>query len=110
MKEITHLQSITAVDQFIATNQMSFIYVTRTNCSVCHALLPRVREMLNQYENIHLGQVNADDVTEIAGHFSIFTVPVLLLFVEGKEMIREARFVQIEALDTQIGRIYEMNT
>ncbi|WP_368505327.1 thioredoxin family protein [Alkalihalophilus sp. As8PL] len=106
MKELT---AIDEVDTFIEENKFSFIYVSRTNCSVCHALLPQVKEVLSQFPNIQLGFVNADELEEIAGRLSIFTVPALLFFVEGKEVIREARFVQIEALREKIGRIYEMN-
>jgi thiol-disulfide isomerase/thioredoxin len=103
------LTAIDQVDPFIEENTFSFIYVSRTNCSVCYALLPQVKEVLSQFPNIQLGFVNADELEEIAGRLSIFTVPALLFFVEGKEVIREARFVQIEALREKIGRIYEMN-
>ncbi|MGP4079698.1 thioredoxin family protein [Pseudalkalibacillus sp. R45] len=104
------LQSTEEVDQFLEVNRLSFIYISRTNCSVCHALLPKVKEMMTQYPEIRLAHVNVDDVEEIAGHLSIFTVPVLLLYVEGKEIIREARFVQMDQLDDKISRIYEFNT
>ncbi|MDV2686071.1 thioredoxin family protein [Alkalihalophilus lindianensis] len=106
---MTELTAIDQVDPFIEENKFSFIYVSRTNCSVCHALLPQVKEVLSQFPNIQLGFVNADELEEIAGRLSIFTVPALLFFVKGKEVIREARFVQIEALREKIGRIYEMN-
>ncbi|WP_261133706.1 thioredoxin family protein [Bacillus sp. Marseille-Q3570] len=104
------LHSIEEVDNFIEVNRLSFIYISRTNCGVCHALLPKVQEMLTQFPEIRLAHVNVDDVEAIAGHLSIFTVPVLLLYVDGKEMIREARFVQMEQLQDKISRIYEFNT
>lgn len=61
-----------------------------------------------QYATLQMGYVNADEVPDIAGHFSIFTVPVLLLFVEGKEMIRDARFVQMDRLESQLDKIYHL--
>ena len=76
------------------------------NCSVCHGLLPQIENILSNYPKIIARQVNASNVTEIAGRFNIFTAPVLLLFVDGKEYIREARFVQTELLNDKIARIY----
>src|SRR5690606_4027415 len=97
-KEITELTSIEMVDSFIAENPLSFIYISTTNCGVCTALLPKVKEMLAQFPEIKLGYVNADHLQEIAGKFSVFTVPVLLLFVDGREAIREARYVHMDIL------------
>lgn len=102
------LQSIETVKQFISEHSLSFIYISRTNCGVCHALKPQIEELLTQYPNIHAASVNADHVEEIAGHFSIFTVPVMLFFIDGKEYIREARFVHVESLQEKLTKLYQM--
>jgi hypothetical protein len=62
---------------------------------------------MTHYPEIKLGHVNADQVEAIAGEFSVFTVPVLLFFVEGKEYVREARIVQLQLLDEKINKIYK---
>lgn len=106
---MTDITSIDAADTFIKEHPFSFIYVSRTNCGVCHALLPQVEDMLTAFPKIHLGHINADEVEKVAGRFSIFTVPALLLFVDGKELIREARFVHMESLRNNISKIYELH-
>ncbi|MBS4207273.1 thioredoxin family protein [Bacillus sp. FJAT-50079] len=103
-----NLTSLTSVERFIEEHQFSFLYVSRPNCGVCHALLPQVKDMLKEFPRIELGHINADDIEEIAGRFSIFTVPALLLFVDGKEMIREAHFVHMQSLQDRISKIYNM--
>ena len=103
---MTELTSLTSAEKFIKDHQFSFIYVSRTNCGVCHALLPQLKSLLEEFPSIQLGYINADNVEEIAGYLSIFTVPALLLFVDGKEMIREARFVHMQALQEKISKIY----
>lgn len=110
MREIAELTSIEMVDNFINDHSLSFIYISRPECSVCHALLPQVLELMEQFPRIELGYVNADAVEEIAGKFSIFTVPVLLLFVEGKEYSREARIVHLGPYKQKISKIYELYT
>ncbi|MCH6267636.1 thioredoxin family protein [Bacillus sp. FJAT-50051] len=62
---------------------------------------------MKEFSQIHCGIIDAGEVTDIAGHFSIFTVPVLLLFVEGKESLREARIVHLDLFREKIKRIYE---
>jgi len=74
---------------------------------VCHGLQPQIENMLADYPKIQSRTVDASEVTEIAGKFNIFTAPVLLLFVHGKEYIREARIVHTEAFEQKITRIYE---
>lgn len=107
MRELTSLDMI---DSFLKEHQYSFIYISRTNCGVCHALLPQVKELLQRYPLIQLGFINADAVEEIAGRFSIFTVPAMLLFIQEKEYIREARFVHLDALEEKIKKVYAMQT
>lgn len=107
MKELLELSTVEQIDDLIASSDLVFLYISRPNCSVCHALLPQVQELLMKYPEIKLGHINADEVPEVAGKFSIFTIPVLLLFYQQKEYIREARIVHLELLDERINNIYK---
>lgn len=102
------LTSLTSVERFMEDHQFSFLYISRTNCGVCHAILPQLKDLLKEFPLIQLGLINADDVEEIAGRLSVLTIPALLLFVDGKEIIREARFVQMQSLQGKISKIYNM--
>ncbi|MEG7357326.1 thioredoxin family protein [Bacillus sp. 0209A] len=108
MKEMTKLHSLDAIENFIKQHHFSFLYISRPGCTVCHAVLPQLRILLEQFPNIKLGHINADDVEEVAGRFSVFTVPVLLLFIDGTEFLREARFVQFEQLEERLKRVYRL--
>ncbi|CAN2254162.1 thioredoxin family protein [Bacillus vallismortis] len=108
MKEMTELHSLAVVEHFIKQHQFSFIYISRPGCTVCHAVLPQLRLLLDQFPKIALGHINADEVEEVAGRFSVFTVPVLLLFVDGTEFLREARFVHFEQLEERLKRVYQL--
>lgn len=103
----TSLTSIEETDHFIKNNNLAFIYITMPNCSVCHGLQPQMEEIFAKYPEIQTRTIDASEVTEIAGKFNVFTAPVLLLFVEGKEYIREARIVHTEAFEEKVSRIYE---
>ncbi|WP_127590421.1 thioredoxin family protein [Paenibacillus lautus] len=105
MKELEHLTSIEAIERFIQDHTFSFLYVSRADCSVCHAILPKLRELLTRFPSISLGHIQAEVVGEIASRYLIFTAPSLLLFVEGKEFLREDRFVQFGELERKLNNI-----
>lgn len=107
MSTFQQAQSIAEVRQFIVDNELAFVYISRIDCGVCHAVRPQVERILENYPRIQTIQADADAIPEVAGEFNVFTVPALLLFANGKEYIREARFVNMEDLDHQFARIAE---
>lgn len=52
MKELHELTSMSMVETFLEQNKLSFLYISRPECSVCHAILPKLREFLNPYPQI----------------------------------------------------------
>jgi thioredoxin-like negative regulator of GroEL len=107
MREFVELTSLESVIQFIEQHRLAFLYFSSPNCSVCHSLKPQIQTLMVHYPEIQLGSADVSEVTEIAGTFSVFTVPVLLLFVEGKEYIREARIIHTDQFNEKINKIYQ---
>jgi thiol-disulfide isomerase/thioredoxin len=102
------LFSIEEIEHFVNSHHLAFLYISKTNCSVCHALLPKVEKVMAEFPKIQTALVNVDDVPNIAGHLSIFTAPVLILYVDGKEVLREARFVHVEQFKEKVKKIYSL--
>lgn len=101
------LKSMEDVDTFLEENSLAFLYISHPDCSVCQGLLPQVEDLLSNYPKIKSGYVNTKQVTEIAGRFSVFTVPVLLLFVESSEHIREARIIHMDLFKEKLDNVYK---
>lgn len=93
--------------EFIESHRLVVIHVMRDNCSVCHAVLPQIAELVDEYTQVPLGVINQSDVEAIAGELSIFTVPVDLIFMDGKEMHRQARFIDMQQFEHQLGLMYQ---
>lgn len=55
MKEMTELHSLVSIENFIKQHKFSFIYISRPACTVCHAVLPQLRIVLDQFPNIKIG-------------------------------------------------------
>lgn len=99
------LYSIEEMDSFIEEERITLLYISQPNCSVCHALLPQVEELLEEYPSVQARQMDATEVPEVAGRLSVMTVPAVLVFVEGKEMFRKARFVPLGELNQQLAKL-----
>lgn len=102
------LNSAEHINSFIKENKICMVYFSSNRCSVCIDLLPKIDEILKSYPMIREGKVDIDKVQEAIGGFSVHTLPCILLFIDGKEVIREARFISIIELKEKIKRYYEL--
>ena len=74
---------------------------------MCKVLKPKLIEMLGQnFPLINFAYVNCEMSKELAAQQSIFSVPTILFFFEGKEFIRKGRFVNLDELRSELVRIY----
>jgi thiol-disulfide isomerase/thioredoxin len=106
--EVEEVHSLETIKWKLEAETLVFLYISRPNCPVCHALLPQVEEVLEDFKSVIPLLADAEAIPEIAGEYSIFTVPVIIVFVDGKEMFRKARFVPIDELHSQISRLIRM--
>ncbi|WP_139904479.1 thioredoxin family protein [Clostridium thermarum] len=102
------LDSKVAVAQLIKENEIVLLYFGSESCNVCTAIKPKVQEILKAYTKIIGAEVDVEKSMEVAAAFNIFTIPALLLFIEGKEILREARHISIGDIDSKIERYYKM--
>ena len=90
-------------------DQAVLLYFTSTGCNVCKVLLPKVEQMIqNVFPEFTFHKINADDNRSIAASFEIFTIPVILIYFEGKEFYRKARNISIIELEREISRPYHL--
>lgn len=55
-------------------------------CGPCNMLTPVLEEMDDQgdFKDIKVVKVNVDDLMEIAERYSVYSIPTLILFEDGK--------------------------
>ena len=98
------IESYEELKELIKSNDMLLIYFGIEKCGVCESMKPKVENMIKNYPNINAVMVEADKNLNIAAKFNVFTVPVILLYIEGKETIREARIISLDNLEKKIAR------
>lgn len=91
----------------VAEQQRPFLLFVKTNnCSVCDGLYPQVAELSTTYP-LPFYVVNVVDVPELAGQLSLFSAPVVVLFNQGREYSRFARFVRMDDLKRRMKELLE---
>ena len=106
------IDSPTSFENFLEitkSNNAVCFYLSTPECNVCKVLKPKVIEMLEaDFSKIPFCYVDLNEAKEISGQLSIFSVPTILVYFEGKETIRASRNMHIEELREQIERYYKM--
>lgn len=99
------------VENLIKNELGVLLYFSTPTCNVCHALKPKIIEAFD--ENFPLIQQHFIDASlspEIPASMGIFSVPTIMIFLDGKEFARESRNVSVGELVQKIARPYEMMT
>ncbi len=95
------------LDNLISSNEAIAVYFSTEYCNVCKVLKPKVKELLeNDFPNIKFVYVDIEKQKEVSGKYSIFTVPTLVFFFNGKESFRKSRNFSLAELYQAIERPY----
>ena len=103
------LDSIEAMQGFVAGNEAAAIYFAGANCGVCHVLEPKLRALLAEhFPRVAIGRVATEQAAELAAQQSVFAVPTLIIFFDGRESFRYARNFSLGEVERDIARPYGM--
>lgn len=101
------MDSLDSIKNFVDENRLALLYFGTETCSVCHGLEPQVKRLIEEYPKVKEKFIWVNDVNEVRGQFQLFTFPVLIMYVDGKEVFRMARFIPIVELREKLNRIVE---
>lgn len=96
------------LEKLIKDNEMVLIYFSSASCGVCGVIKPKVEELLNEYTEVKGVQIDVEKSTKISAAYNIFTIPAIIVFIQGKETIREARYINIQDINNKIARYYNL--
>jgi len=96
---------LSSAKKMIQGKDLVFLYISQPNCSVCHGLKPQIEQILMCYDDLVQVELDALEVPEVAEAFDVLTVPVLLLYVEGREYLRKARIVNTKEFSYEVSKI-----
>ena len=93
----------------ISTTDAITIYFSGENCSVCKILQPKIYQSINDnFPKMEFLEIKTQDYPMICGEFSIFSIPTILVFLDGKEFARYGRNISIAQFIHNTTRPYNL--
>lgn len=100
---------IKALTERINSTPGLMVYYFSPGCSSCNSLRPKVETMAGTlFPEMDLLSIDASANPELASAAGVYSAPTILVYFEGKEYLRESRYVSIEQLEEKISRYYKM--
>lgn len=109
-EEIQKMQKLSFDDTQtqIQTQELVLLYITMPNCSVCEAVKPRVEQLFAKVA-LPMLSLDAYENPKVAGTYQVMTAPAILIFYKGKEVHRQARFVNFKQLEELVRNYLTMS-
>jgi thioredoxin-like negative regulator of GroEL len=84
-------------------------YFSTPDCNVCKVLKPKIIELIkNKFPQIQFHYVDCLRHPEAAAQFSVFTIPTVLIYFDGRETFRLSRNFGITELSEKLRRPYQL--
>lgn len=96
------------LEGFIEDNLINIVYFSGSTCGACDAIKEKVMHIIKEYENIKFIEINAVENKELAAAYNVFSLPILLLFVNSKETLRVGRYFDLLDFKNSIDRYYNL--
>ncbi len=89
--------------------QDAILYFWNSSCNVCGPLYDKLEILVKeQYPNLNLEKINIVDHPELRSKYNVFSSPLILLLLDGKEYLRTSGNVSVHELRQKIDRLYEL--
>jgi thioredoxin 1 len=103
------INSIPELREFINSNRAVIMYFSHEHCSVCKVLKPKLDEALTEaYPEIKNVYIDIKHNPQFSDEYQVNSVPVVLLYLEGREFIRKTRTFSVKEIIDQIERPYRL--
>lgn len=103
------MQNIDDIKKTIEEKPAVMLYFSAPTCNVCHALKPKLLEAIqSNFDKFEIVSVDTSVEQEIAAHFSVFAIPTVLIFLDGREFLRKSRHMSVDEVIREVKRPYEI--
>ena len=82
------------------------IFFTSNTCGVCKVLKPKLLEAVQEnFPKVGIRLVDVEEEEEFAGQSMVFTLPVVIIKVDGREMYRFTRSFSVYEVLEKLKRL-----
>jgi len=94
---------------FTQQNPLCVVYFSGPDCAVCEQLKPKLTALLSsEYPRLGIALVDASEERALAADQGVFSIPTLLVFIEGHEARRYTRSFSPSQVAADLRRPYEL--
>lgn len=99
--EVDFMNRIKNYQEFeeISNKELMVVIAKTKTCVVCNPLTNKLIEFMKSYKSIPSYELYLEDVELFSGQHLVFTVPTILVFSHGKEILRESRFIDFSKIE-----------
>ena len=94
MKQIDNYNDV----KDIINKDLIMIVAKSHSCSSCKMVNTMLDQNVKNLENIDIYNIYIDDIDQFRGEFLIFSVPTVVIFSKGKELLRESRYINYDKI------------
>ena len=103
--------NLETIEQSLSSELAVSLYFSAPTCNVCHALKPKLLTAFDSnFPQLSVISIDISETPEIASHFGVFSIPTLLVYLDGKEFLRKSRHMSVDQVVSEIKRPYDMMT
>jgi len=103
------MKNIEDIQNTIKTKSAVMVYFSAPTCNVCHALKPKLFETIDEnFSEFEIISIDISTCQDVSAHFGVFSIPSVLVFLDGKEFLRKSRYMSVEEIVKEIRRPYEI--
>ncbi len=106
---MTQVKTLDFLISKIDTGKPLLIYFSSEKCSLCSILKFKIeKEISKNFPKIEQLEVKTDFYKQIASHFTVFSIPTILVFFDKKEFRRVGRNISIALFIQELKRPYDL--
>ncbi len=96
------------LQQAIQNEKILIVQFGAESCAPCHAIRNKIDAWNQTGEAIYSLYIPVEEFSELAAQSSVFAVPTILVYVEGKLAIRESGYFGLEPILQKIRQYQKM--
>jgi len=97
------------LQRLLSDAPITALYFSGKSCNVCHALRPKIEALFSrEFPRVPLFEIATEEQPELAAQYSVFTLPVLIIYIDGREGPRFARSFSLGAVRDSLERPYHL--
>lgn len=102
------LTRFSAIQEIIDKKEgITLFYFSSPDCGVCSVIKPKIEEYLSRNPRITGYNSSIDDDPMISGQLTIYSLPMVLIYANGQEILREGKFIVMDVLEPKIQRLMD---